>query len=59
MAITRLFDFPFHQLEKYPIPDSLVTKYDGKWVKTSTKEYVEKGECRFAGFASDGNPKGR
>jgi long-chain acyl-CoA synthetase len=45
MAITRLFDFPFHQLEKYPIPDSLVTKYDGKWVKTSTKEYVEKANA--------------
>jgi long-chain acyl-CoA synthetase len=45
MAITRLFDFPYHQLEKYPIPDSLVTKYDGKWVKTSTNEYVEKANA--------------
>lgn len=40
--ITRLFDFPYHQLEKYPIPDSLVTKYNGTWVKTSTKEYIDK-----------------
>lgn len=41
-SITRLFDFPYHQQEKYSIPDSLVTKYDGKWVKTSTDEYLAK-----------------
>lgn len=41
-AITRLFDFPYHQKEKYNIPDALVTKQDGAWVKTSTEEYIEK-----------------
>ncbi|MES2411715.1 MAG: AMP-dependent synthetase/ligase [Bacteroidota bacterium] len=40
--ISRLFDFPYHQLEKYNIQDSLVTKQDGHWIKTSTKEYIEK-----------------
>ena len=40
--IKRLFDFPYHQLEKYNLPDALVTKYDGEWIKTSTKEYLEK-----------------
>ena len=40
--ITRLFDFPYHQLEKYNLPDALVTKYDGEWIKTSTEEYLEK-----------------
>jgi long-chain acyl-CoA synthetase len=40
--ITRLFDFPYYQLEKYNLPDALVTKYDGEWIKTSTKEYLEK-----------------
>lgn len=40
--ISRLFDFPYHQLEKYNLPDALVTKYDGEWIKTSTKEYLEK-----------------
>ncbi len=39
-GITRLFDFPYHQLERYDIPDALVTKYDGKWVPTSTREYI-------------------
>lgn len=38
--ITRLFDFPYHQNKHYPIPDALVTKYDGKWEKTSTEEYI-------------------
>lgn len=41
-SITRLFDFPYHQQEKYSIPDSLVTKCDGEWVKTSTDEYISK-----------------
>ena len=40
--ISRLFDFPYYQLEKYNLPDALVTKYDGEWIKTSTKEYLEK-----------------
>lgn len=40
--ITRLFDFPYYQFEKYNIPDALVTKQNGEWVKTSTKEYLEK-----------------
>ena len=40
--ITRLFDFPYHQLEKYNLSDALVTKQNGQWIKTSTKEYLEK-----------------
>jgi len=40
--ITRLFDFPYYQLEKFNLQKSLVTKYDGKWVSTSTKEYLDK-----------------
>jgi len=40
--ITRLFDFPYHQLENYKIPDALVTKYKDNWVKTSTEEYLAK-----------------
>lgn len=40
--ITRLFDFPYYQLEKYNLKESLVTKYDGKWVATSSQEYIDK-----------------
>ncbi|WP_395054338.1 AMP-dependent synthetase/ligase [Flavobacterium sp.] len=39
-SISRLFDFAYHQLEKYNIPDALVTKQNGEWKKTSTQEYV-------------------
>ena len=43
MKITRLFDFAYHQLEKYSLPDALVTKKNGVWEKTSTQEYVDNG----------------
>jgi long-chain acyl-CoA synthetase len=45
MAITRLFDFPYHQLKNYPQQDALVTKYGGKWVATSTQEYIDKANA--------------
>jgi long-chain acyl-CoA synthetase len=41
-AISRLFDFPYHQLSKNNLEACLVTKYDGVWVKTSTQEYLTK-----------------
>ena len=44
-SITRLFDFAHHQLEKYNIPDALVTKYNGVWEKTSTQEYIDKANA--------------
>ena len=40
--ITRLFDFIYFQLENNPIKNALVTKYDGKWMATSTQEFVDK-----------------
>ena len=40
--ITRAFDFAYYQLDKYPQVDCLVDKRDGKWIKTSTQEYVNK-----------------
>ena len=40
--VTRLFDFPYHQLNTLPLEKSLVTKYNDKWVATSTQEYVDK-----------------
>ncbi len=42
ISITRLFDFPYYQLEKNNLSACLVTKYNGKWVETSTKEYIAK-----------------
>ncbi len=43
--IKRLFDFPYYQLEHKPNDAALVTKYDGKWVKTSTQEYLDKANA--------------
>ncbi len=43
--ITRLFDFPYYQLEKYNLDAALVTKYNGEWKKTSTKEYLDKANA--------------
>ncbi len=43
--ITRLFEFPYYQLENKNIPDCLVTKYDGNWEKTSTQEYIDKANA--------------
>ena len=43
--ITRLFDFPYYQLEKNNLSDCLVTKYNGEWIKTSTQEYINKANA--------------
>ncbi|MGS2726949.1 AMP-dependent synthetase/ligase [Psychroserpens sp. BH13MA-6] len=43
--IKRLFDFPYYQLEVHNLEAALVTKYDGEWKKTSTKEYIEKSNA--------------
>jgi long-chain acyl-CoA synthetase len=43
--ITRLFDFPYYQLKHKPNDAALVTKYNGKWVKTSTQEYLDKANA--------------
>ena len=43
--IKRLFDFPYYQLEKNNIANCLVTKYDGKWMATSTQEYLDKANA--------------
>lgn len=48
--ISRLFDFPYYQLEKFPIDDALVTKHEGKWVKTSTQEYINKANAISRGL---------
>lgn len=41
MKPTRLFDFLAHQLEQ-PLDKCLNTKYNGKWVATSTQEFYDK-----------------
>lgn len=43
--ITRLFDFPYHQLKNYPLSDALVSKVNGVWKKTSTQEYIDRANA--------------
>ena len=40
--ISRTFDFAYYQLEKYPKDVCFADKRNGKWIKTSTKEYLDK-----------------
>ena len=48
--VTRLFDFPYYQLENYPLEDSLVTKYNGKWEALSTQTYIDKANALSRGL---------
>jgi len=48
--ITRLFDFPYYQLEKYNLDKALVTKYNGEWIATSTQEYINKANAISRGL---------
>ena len=41
MEIKRLFDFPYHALEHHPKDDCLVSKVNGKWITTSTREFID------------------
>lgn len=50
MEITRLFDFPYYQLEKFNLSDALNVKKDGKWVATSTQKYIDKANALSRGL---------
>ena len=56
-TITRLFDFPYYQLENCKLEDALVTKYNGEWVKTSTEEYLAKANMMSRGLLKLGVQK--
>ena len=49
-SIKRLFDFPYYQLENYNLEKSLVSKKEGKWIATSTQEYVDKANAISRGL---------
>jgi len=50
IKVTRLFDFPQYQLENYKLSNAFNTKYNGKWVATSTEEYIEKANAVSRGL---------
>ncbi|AUP80769.1 AMP-dependent synthetase/ligase [Flavivirga eckloniae] len=39
--ITRIFDFPYYQLETYSLDKSLTSKQNGEWYSISTQEYID------------------
>lgn len=52
--ITRLFDFPYYQLEKYNLPNCFLDKRNGEWVPMSTQEYVDKANAISRGLLKIG-----
>ena len=56
--ITRLFDFPYYQLENYPLQDAIVSKQNGNWIKLSTQEYIDKANAFSKGLVELGVTKG-
>jgi len=56
--ITRLFDFAYYQLENHNLESALITKKDGNWVKTSTKEYLDKANALSRALLKLGIQKG-
>ncbi|MCG9792435.1 AMP-dependent synthetase/ligase [Flavobacterium algicola] len=50
-TVTRLFDFPYYQQDQFTsIPDALVSKQDGTWIKTSTQEYIAQANAISRGL---------
>ena len=56
--ITRLFDFAYYQLETHNLESALITKKDGNWVNTSTKEYLDKANALSRALLKLGIQKG-
>jgi len=41
VKVTRLFDFPYHQLETYNLEKAFSSKINGSWQSITTKEYID------------------
>lgn len=50
----RLFDIAYYQLENFPQETMFSTKIDGKWVSTSTEEFIEKANLVSRGLIALG-----
>lgn len=44
-TITRLFDFPYYQLEHFNLEKAFATKHNGQWVAISSREYVDQANA--------------
>ncbi len=52
--ITRLFEIPYYQLEKYPQEVAFSDKVNGKWQTISTQEYINKANALSRGLIKAG-----
>ncbi len=48
--ITRIFDFPYYQLETYNLEKAFTTKYSGEWKSISSQEYINKANAISRGL---------
>jgi long-chain acyl-CoA synthetase len=48
--ITRIFDFPYYQLEKFNLEKAFTTKYNGEWHSISSQEYVNQANAISRGL---------
>ena len=48
--ITRIFDFPQHQLKTYNLDKALTMKKNGKWQSTSTQDYINQANAISRGL---------
>ncbi|NNK82427.1 MAG: long-chain fatty acid--CoA ligase [Flavobacteriaceae bacterium] len=48
--VTRLFDFPLYQLEKYPLENAFSIKKNNSWQSISTKEYIDQANAVSRAF---------
>tara|TARA_R110002050_G_scaffold4573_1_gene22032 strand:- start:12050 stop:13819 length:1770 start_codon:yes stop_codon:yes gene_type:complete len=48
--ITRIFDFPYHQLETYSLKKAFSTKYNGEWKSTSTQDFINQANAISRGL---------
>ncbi|MBT8273738.1 MAG: AMP-dependent synthetase/ligase [Bacteroidia bacterium] len=50
VKITRIFDFPYYQLETYNLEKALTTKYDDRWHSISSKTYLDQANAISRGL---------
>ena len=58
VAIRRIFDIPQLQKELFSKPDCLLSKNNGKWIPTSTDEFIETADKFGIGLINFGLKKG-
>jgi long-chain acyl-CoA synthetase len=55
MTLTnRLFDFPYHQMEHYPLSEMIVTKKGEQWQSLSTSSFIQQVEQLAQGLLEMG-----